>query len=257
MCLILLSYRNHPEYPLIIAANRDEFYDRLAIPAQFWEKSPDMLAGRDLKEGGTWLGITKRGRIAMITNYREPGSFNPNAPTRGGLVSDYLSGSEPALTYLEQLRSGAQTYNGYNLILGDDTGLYYSSNRTERVTQLSSGVYGLSNQLLNTPWPKVSKSKKAFVKALEGREVDEKEIFDILSDDTPALDEQLPDTGVGIELERMLSPVFIKSPKYGTRCSTVILMDKNSQVNFVEKTYEPVKEQWSEVRFNFTWNIRL
>lgn len=257
MCLILFSYHAHPEYPVIIAANRDEFYDRRTAPAAYWEEDPDLLAGKDLQGGGTWLGISKKGRIAMITNYREPGSFKPDAPTRGKLVSEFLSGKKIAMNYLEQLKPGAPSYNGFNLILGDDSGFYYFSNRSEEIKQFPHGVFGLSNHLLDTPWPKIEKSKSKLLKALEKPHVNENELFAILSDTTQAENSQLPDTGVGFELEKMLSPVFIKSPKYGTRCSTVILIDKNSKVSFVEKTYAPADDQWTEHRFELGWNIRL
>lgn len=250
MCLILLSYQSHSEYPLLIAANRDEFYDRPATPAEFWKENPDILAGRDIQAGGTWLGVSKWGRIAMITNYREVQRFDPKAPTRGKLVSDFLTGNVPASDYLEDLRPNASAYNGFNLILGDHTGLYYFSNRTEGIFKLTPGQYGLSNHLLDTPWPKVSKSKARFLQALEQRRIDEKKLFEILSDSAPAQDEQLPDTGVGIELERMLSPVFIKSPKYGTRCSTLIYIGRHDELVFVERTYDPVTSVWKESRFS-------
>ncbi len=253
MCLILLSYQNHSEYPLVIAANRDELYDRPATPAEFWKENPNILAGRDIQAGGTWLGVSRKGLIAMITNYREVQRFDPKATTRGKLVSDFLTGHVPALDYLEDLRSNADVYNGFNLILGDKTGLYYFSNRAENISTLASGIYGLSNHLLDTPWPKVSKSKARFSEAVEQTGMDENKLFEILCDSAPAQDEQLPDTGVGIELERMLSPVFIKSPKYGTRCSTLIYVDRHDQLVFVERTYDPLSSAWKESRFNISW----
>ncbi|MBL7993895.1 NRDE family protein [bacterium] len=257
MCLILLSYHAHPAYPVIIAANRDEFYDRRTKPAAYWDDNPEILAGKDLQGGGTWLGVSKRGRIAMITNYREPGSFNPDAPTRGKLVSDFLAGHETAMNYLQHVKRGAQSYNGFNLILGDDSGFYYFSNRSGEIKQLQRGVFGLSNHLLDTPWPKVEKSKKHLLKALEQTQINENEIFAILSDTARADDTRLPDTGVGIELEKILSPVFIRSPKYGTRCSTVILIDKNANVRFVERTYAPADGRWTDLRYELSWRAAI
>ncbi|KAB2879183.1 NRDE family protein [bacterium] len=257
MCLILLAYRAHPEYPVIIAANRDEFYERRTAHAAYWDDNPEILAGKDLQGGGTWLGVSKSGRIAMITNYREPGSFNQDAPTRGKLVSDFLSGKKNAMNYLQQVKHGARSYNGFNLILGDDSGFYYFSNRSDKINQLPCGVFGLSNHLLDTPWPKVEKSKNKLMKSLEQTQVNENELFAILSDVTPANDAQLPDTGVGVELEKMLSPVFIKSPKYGTRCSTIILIDKKLKVSFVERTYAPEDGRWTELRYELNWRATI
>lgn len=257
MCLILLSYHQHPKYPVVIAANRDEFYERPTLPARFWPEDPKVLAGKDLQGGGTWLGISKKGRSAMITNYREPETFDPKAPTRGKLVSDFLCGSEPALKYLERIRSGASDYNGFNLILGDDSGIYYFSNRAADIKKMSTGLYGLSNALLDTPWPKVSKSKIALAAILNEPELNEEALFKILLDTERAQDERLPDTGVGTALEKILSPAFIKSPKYGTRCSTVVLIDSNSRVRFIERSYDPGSDRWKEVRYDFKWAGRL
>jgi uncharacterized protein with NRDE domain len=253
MCLILLSYQSHSEYPLVLAANRDEFYDRPAAPAEFWKENPDILAGRDIQAGGTWLGVSRKGRIAMITNYREVSRFDPKAPTRGKLVSDFLIGNVPASDYLEDLRPNASAYNGFNLILRDKTGLYYFSNRTEGIVKLTPGKYGLSNHLLDTPWPKVSKSKARFGQLLGQPKIQEDELFEVLTDTMSANDDQLPDTGVGVELERMLSPVFIKNPKYGTRCSTLIYVSKNALLTFVERTHDPLSSATAESRFSFKW----
>lgn len=253
MCLILLSYQSHSEYPLVIAANRDEFYGRPAAPAEFWKENPDILAGRDIQAGGTWLGVSRKGRIAMITNYREVQRFDPKAPTRGKLVSDFLTGNVPASDYLADLRPNADVYNGFNLILGDKTGLYYFSNRTENISTLASGKYGFSNHLLDTPWPKVSKSKARFGQLLGQPKIQEDDLFEVLTDAAAANDDQLPDTGVGIELERMLSPVFIKSLKYGTRCSTLIYIDRHGQLLFVERTHDPLSSATAESRFSFKW----
>jgi uncharacterized protein with NRDE domain len=156
MCLILLSLKSHPTYKLIIAANRDEYYDRPTAQATFWEESPELLAGRDLRAGGTWLGITKKGRIAAITNYRDPASIKDHALSRGKLVSNFLLGEKSPVDYLERLDQKADEYNGFSLIVGEKDELYWYSNRGDRPLNLSPGIYGLSNHLLNTPWPQLT-----------------------------------------------------------------------------------------------------
>lgn len=241
MCLILIAYRAHPSYELLIAANRDEFYDRPTAPLAFWDDSPQVLAGRDLKEGGTWMGITRAGRFAALTNYRDPRSVRPNAPSRGHLVSDYLQGAEPARGYLDRLASRAAAYNGFNLLLGDETGLYYYSNRASEVQALPPGLYGLSNHLLDTPWPKLQRGRSDLWRVLDhGPEPTPDALLRLLADRTPAPDTELPDTGVPLEWERWLSPIFIEAPGYGTRSSTVLLVDSGGRARMVEMTWASV-----------------
>jgi uncharacterized protein with NRDE domain len=240
MCLILLAYGVHPEYRLVLAANRDEFYDRPTQPMAFWEDHPDILAGRDLKGGGTWLGITRSGRIAAITNYREPGGPKPGAPSRGHLVSDFLSGNSSSQAYLEAVSAIGQTYSGFNLIVGDASGLFYHSNRCPGIHRLESGWYGLSNHLLNTPWPKVEIGIALLKKAvLDTDSVNMGPIFQLLKNREVPPDGRLPDTGVGMEWERVLSPIFIQSPGYGTRSSSVMLIGRNGSVQVDEQTFNP------------------
>jgi uncharacterized protein with NRDE domain len=244
MCLILLAYDVIPEYRLILAANRDEFYDRPTLPAAFWEDHPDILAGRDLKGGGTWLGITRSGKFAAITNYREPGVPKPNAPTRGHLVSAFLSKNSLPQTYLESVSAVGQAYSGFNLIVGDASGLYYYSNRGPGICRLQPGWYGLSNHLLNTPWPKVEKGI-AMLKAaiLNFDPVNMDPLFDLLKNREVPPDDRLPNTGVGREWERILSPIFIQSPGYGTRSSSVMLIDGNGKARVAEQTHHVGFEQ--------------
>jgi uncharacterized protein with NRDE domain len=238
MCLILLSYKKHPDYRLILAANRDEFYNRPTAPLDYWADYPDMLAGRDLKDNGTWLGVTRSGRIAAITNYRDPAAPMQNAPSRGILTRNYLITNSPPQSYLKEVSKKANTYNGFNLIVGDASGLYYYSNRATRVHKLKPGLYGMSNHLLDTSWPKVKKGKIRLQGQLNGKEkIDLEKVFEILSDRSLAPDDELPDTGVGLHRERMLSPLFIISPDYGTRSSSVVLIDKSGQVTFRERTF--------------------
>ncbi|MDD4358148.1 MAG: NRDE family protein, partial [Smithellaceae bacterium] len=199
MCLILFAYNVHPAYRLILAANRDEFYERPSAPADFWAGDSQVLAGQDLKEKGTWLGVTRSGKFAAITNYRDPVSWREQAPSRGKLVSGYLTGSDDAEGYLKKTALRAQKYNGFNLLLRDADGLYFYSNRAEAVQTISSGIYGMSNRLLDTPWPKVTRGKQLLKTALEkkGDELEES-LFALLADRHIPPDDELPQTGVGI-----------------------------------------------------------
>ena len=240
MCLIIFLYDKHPDYRLILAANRDEFYDRPTSPLAFWEDAPAVAAGRDLRGNGTWLGITKNGRIAAITNFREPALFNPNAPSRGLLLSDYLTGTKTPKTYLKHIKTIGHRYNGFNLLLGDSNGLYYYSNKTEIIKELKRGLYGLSNHLLDTPWPKVEKGKAGFKKLLaKKKQINTEDIFSLLADRTFAADDRLPDTGIDLKWEQILSPLFITSDTYGTRSSSVVLIDKSHKVAFSERSFIP------------------
>ncbi len=251
MCLITFAYNVHPSYRLILAANRDEFYERPSAPADFWKDQPQVLAGRDLKEGGTWLGITRQGKFAAITNYRDPASWKNDAPSRGKLVSRYLSGKQKAGDYLEEISAQIHKYNGFNLLLGDDNDLFVFSNRGEK-QKLKSGIYGLSNHLLNTPWPKVVRSRKMLKAALnkKGDELEEA-LFALLADCHIPPDSKLPATGIGLEWERVLSSIFITSPDYGTRSSTILLIRKNNRVKFIEKVFDGNLEPWVTSRFSF------
>ncbi|UCH07287.1 MAG: NRDE family protein [Deltaproteobacteria bacterium] len=238
MCLLLMALNTHATYPLILLANRDEYYERPSASAYFWDEAPSVLAGKDLRAGGTWLGITRKGSIGAVTNYRDPASIRDGAPSRGKLVSDFLLGELGPEEYIEKLDREAEKYNGFNLIVGKKGQYYWYSNRGDGVRSLSAGIYGLGNHLLDTPWPKVVKSKDALVHLLSEQEAPSlEELFLILADHTIAGDEDLPDTGVGLEWERILSPIFIVSPTYGTRSSTVMLIDADNRVTFVEKTF--------------------
>jgi uncharacterized protein with NRDE domain len=238
MCLIVFAYDIHPAYPLVIGANRDEFFDRPTAPLAWWEDHPHVLAGRDLQAGGTWMGITDTGRFAAITNFRDPSRVKQKAPSRGALTGDFLCSDTPALTYLEQVRRSAEAYNGFNLIVKDGSGLFYYADYQDRIQPLSAGVYGLSNHLLDTDWPKVEKVRKGLTSLMEHNLVNEEAIFTLLADQQPAPDALLPDTGIGLAWERLLSSVFIRSKTYGTRSSSVILMEKNGQVRFSERTFD-------------------
>lgn len=238
MCLILFAYRIHPRYELLLAANRDEFYARPTAAMDYWQEAPELLAGRDLQSGGTWFGITRQRRLAAITNFREPDSVKPDAPSRGLLVCDYLLGQEPARDYLDHLLSRADDYNGFNLLLWDSEGLYYFSNRDTTPRALAPGYYGLSNHLLNTPWPKVQRGLKGLAELLEqNAEIEPKRLLNLLQDQIPADDRELPQTGVSLEWERALSPLFIATPDYGTRSSTVLRVTKEQELWLTETTW--------------------
>lgn len=238
MCLILMAYRVHSDYELLAAANRDEFYDRPTAPLAFWDDHPALLAGRDLQEGGAWMGLSGAGRFAALTNYRDPDRVRPDAPSRGHLVRDYLCGDQSASAYLDRLRASSADYNGFNLLLGDETGLYYASNRAAGIQKLTPGVYGLSNHLLDTPWPKVERGRRALRQMLEQpAEGIVESLLALLTDRTPAPDAELPHTGVPLEWERWLSPLFIAAPGYGTRSSTVLMISATGRARMVEMTW--------------------
>jgi len=251
MCLIVFANNVHPNYKLIFAANRDEFYDRPTLQAEFWNDHPELLAGRDLQAGGTWMGITKKGKFAAIKNFRDLKNHRNDAPSRGKLTVDFLANNIHPEEYYGFLKSDLNKFNGFNLILGNIDELYYFSNKNEELKKLEPGIHGISNALLNTPWPKVEKSKKQLEALLGQNEIHPNEVMNILYDKNKADDYDLPDTGVGIELERLLSPVFIKSEKYGTRCSTVVLVDRDNTVSFIEKSYLPEEDEFSTSELNF------
>jgi uncharacterized protein with NRDE domain len=253
MCIILLAHKAHPAYRLIVAANRDEFYERPTAQADFWEDAEGLIGGRDLERGGTWLGATETGRFAAITNFREPLEKKiTDAPSRGLLVSDFLRSHERPEEYLERLAMNARPFNGFNLFVGDARDLYYYSNRGDAPRALAPGLYGVSNHLLDTPWPKVARGKQALAEILaRGDAISTDDIFRLLADRALADDACLPDTGVGLEVERMLSPLFITTPVYGTRSSTVLLVDREDRLTFVERSFTDGSEEWDEARFEF------
>jgi uncharacterized protein with NRDE domain len=237
MCLINFQYKNHPKYKLVLAANRDEFYKRPTQRAHFWKDEPRLLAGRDLMQMGTWLGVTKTGRIAALTNFRDPSRPEANKISRGAIVRDFLSTDMEPRLFLESLIP--ENYTGFNILAGDLDHLYYYNNIENRIAEIEPGIHGLSNHLLNTPWPKVIKGKNYLERYLsEHEKADPDELFGFLADSEQANDSALPQTGVGLEFERMLSSMFIKTPEYGTRSATVVLIDYDHHVTFVERVYE-------------------
>lgn len=251
MCLIFLSINQHPTYKLIIAANRDEFYNRKTAPADFWKDHPQILGGRDLEALGTWMAMTKSGKISMVTNYRDPKNIDPKAPSRGQLVTDYLLGEKNPENYLSEIEQSNKKYNGFNLITGNANQLFYFSNYRQGVEKIQPGFYGLSNHLLNTPWPKVQRGKEKLKSILRQSAIQPTELFQFLYDDHRAPDDQLPETGIGLERERALSSMFIKTTGYGTRCSTVILVDHQDNVEFTERVYDLNTFQFTDRSYQF------
>jgi uncharacterized protein with NRDE domain len=246
MCLILFAYKIDPVFNLVLAANRDEFYNRATRPLGFWPDRDYILAGRDLKGGGTWLGVTRSGRFAAITNYRDPASLKDKAPSRGLLLSSFLSSDMPAGEFLNEIKPEGPIFNGFNLLVGDADGLYYYSNRGAGVVKLSPGLYGLSNHLLDTAWPKVERGKqKLEILLAEKHDIQPESLFQLLHDRTLPLPEQLPDTGIGSRWEKLLSPLFIVSGNYGTRSSSVLLISPSGRISLAERIFHPVRYGFS------------
>ncbi|MBB4636386.1 NRDE family protein [Longimicrobium terrae] len=251
MCLIVLAHEAHPRYRLIVAANRDEFYARPTAPAGWWDDAPGLLAGRDLRGGGTWMGITRGGRFAAITNVRDMTAVPPGTPSRGELVSGFLRGSASAEAYAREVAVRGRDHAGFNLLVADGESMWYVTNRAADAVQLAPGVYGLSNATLDTPWPKVVRARDAMRSALEA--ADDREwnagLWSMLTDRVAAADHDLPDTGVGAVRERVLSSPFIASDEYGTRASTLLTISREGEVHFVERTVAGGPP--SEVSFRF------
>ena len=233
MCLILVGWRVHPDFPLVIAANRDEFYARPTAFAARWPDSPEIIGGRDLEAGGTWLGITDSGRFAAVTNVREPGA-PPGQRSRGDLTREFLLGKQRAADYAEQIDGAA--FAGFNLLLADGDTLYYRTNRHGGIEKLEPGIYGLSNHRLDSPWPKLLSARQRFSDALQTLP-DETEFFRLLADDATVDDEKLPQTGVSLEWERLLSAIFVKSENYGTRASTVLFQHRDGSIRLHERNF--------------------
>lgn len=266
MCLAAFALDAHPRFPLVIAANRDEFFSRPTAPMGWWTEWPDLLAGRDLGAGGTWFGLTRAGRLALLTNVREPGQQRPDAPTRGTLVLDWLTSDLDAPAYGGTLARG---HNGFNLITADlhRGAWHWLSNRAPAPRLLGAGLHALSNAALDTPWPKTEGLKAALADALAACTSAEplvEQLLAALADDRPAPDELLPDTGVGLERERQLSPRFVRlldplrpgRSLYGTRCATVLVRDAQGATLLVERTFTDQGVIGKDVNYRFTrWPV--
>ncbi|ANQ84758.1 hypothetical protein dqs_1714 [Azoarcus olearius] len=250
MCLILFGWQARADFPLVVAANRDEFHDRPAAAAHWWADRPGLLAGRDLEAGGTWMGVSRRGRFAALTNYRDPARRRPGAPSRGMLVRDALESDRPALDVLHEIGARSADYVPFNLLVGDGNTLGILESTTGAVQELPPGIYGLSNHLLDSDWPKVKRARAAFGAALATLP-DEGAFLALLRDTTVADDADLPATGVGLEWERWLSPAFVQAPGYGTRCSTLLTVDASGEHCLTEWSWNAAGESGASVTHRF------
>lgn len=240
MCLIVVAYRSHPDYPLIVAANRDEFYQRPTDPAGFWPDHPQLLAGRDRRAGGTWLGITTNGRFAAVTNVRNGREQpHPQPRSRGELPPQFLLSAQSTARYSQRLSEQHHHYAGFNLLLFDGHTLGYHSNRDAPQPELAPGLYGLSNAALDTPWPKLRRARHALGDAIRADTPDPEQLFQLLADPLPAPADALPDTGIDPHWEALLSSCFITSQEYGTRCSTVLLVASDGRAELLERSFVP------------------
>ncbi|MCX7891811.1 MAG: NRDE family protein [Burkholderiales bacterium] len=237
MCLVVLAYRPDERHELVVAANRDEWFKRATAPAGFWKDHPDVFAGRDLEQGGTWLGVSRRGRFAALTNFRDPPAHRPGAPSRGALVAEFLTADGAALACLSDLRGRADRYNGFGLLAWDGSSLAFLSSRNGGVTVLEPGLYGLSNHLLDTPWPKVREGKRRLAETI-AHPFGALDLLTLLDSTEAAPDAELPDTGVGRDWERKLSPMRIVAGDYGTRSSTALVVTRAGDVEVAERTFD-------------------
>lgn len=251
MCLIGIAYRTHPRYPLLVAANRDEFHARPADPAGFWLDAPNLIAGRDRLGGGTWLGLSLAGRFAAVTNFREPATATTGERSRGELVTRFLAGDEPASGFARSVTETGAQYGGFSLLVMDRDSLWFASNRAESPLPVPPGVHALSNQTLDSPWPKVQRMREQLASEASNTRPGIEPLLGSLRDTAHAPDRELPDTGVGLERERLLSPPFIVDKEYGTRCSTLVRVDADDRVLFREDSYGPAGAMLYSRRFFF------
>lgn len=250
MCLVVFGLHAHPRYPLVVAANRDEFVARPSEPAAFWQGYDGLLAGRDLVAGGTWMGVTRSGRFAALTNVRDPLAFEASAPSRGDLVVRFLAGAEEPVAHMRRLAAEGSRRNGFNLLAAANGRLAWFSNAGGEPREVEAGVHAMSNALLDTPWPKVRRSASGLARIL-GRqdELDPEELFALLADREPAPDGELPDTGVGLATEQILSSPFIAAPGYGTRGSTLLLVTPAGRATFLERGFDEAFSVEGTTRF--------
>lgn len=254
MCLILFSWDNHPKYKLILAANRDEFYERPTDKLNKWRDYTGVLAGRDLTCGGTWMGIHEKNRFTALTNYRDPTRILKDAPSRGDLTTDFLVSNDSPSGYFSEKESKLNQYNGFNLLVGDFNQLGYFNNVDNQYQKLSPGTYGLSNALLNTPWPKLQKAKNAFEQVVSAESPDVHQLYKIMQDSTLADDDALPETGVPYEWEKAISAIFIETETYGTCCSTVLTVTHKGHGEIREWSYPVGNRKEAEVVMQFDWS---
>ena len=251
MCLIVFANNHHPHYRLVLGANRDEYRDRPTDPAGYWADHPQVLAGRDRQAGGTWLGVTRDGKVAAVTNYRDPRQQTVDPPSRGRLVADYLTGTMDIAAFQSLLNRDGDIYDGFNLLYGTVDQLYYFTNRGGSSGPIQAGIHALSNHLLDTRWPKVLVARKRLETTLAMTAFEPDDIFTALADPAPFADTLLPDTGIGLERERGLSPLFIEGSVYGTRSTTVVLIDRDNHVTFRERCFDDHHQVTADTQFEF------
>lgn len=237
MCLVLFSYNKTPGYRLVLAANRDEFFARPTAPLHWWTDNNKILAGRDMQDEGTWLGVSPNGNFGVLTNYRELPVVGKSFISRGEIVTDFISRSSDPLSFLEKLQKRSSYYRGFNVLLGNVSSLWYYSNRGDGFLEVPSGIHGLSNHLLNSSWPKVERGKMLFSEVLQEKTFNPDSIFEILHDSSRPDESELPDTGIGREWEKKLGPIFITSDIYGTRSSALLTIAENGKITLSERTY--------------------
>lgn len=250
MCLIVFAWDTHPKYQLVLAANRDEFYERPTASAGYWEDHPQILGGRDLKAGGSWMTVSQQGMFAAVTNYRDLANIKENAVSRGALPTGFLMEEKSPVQYLNDLQQKADQYNGFNLLVADQKHMGHYSNYEGHVNMLKPGIYGLSNALLDTPWPKVASAKTKF-EQLISNSFHAEELIAMMADTSVAEDDALPDTGVSKDMEKSLSAMCIRMEGYGTCCTTVITIDRAGVVDFTEKSYPVGNRKEETVNYQF------
>ncbi len=253
MCLAVIALEAHPRYVLVLAANRDEVHARPAQAARWWHDASGaaLLAGRDLEQGGTWLGFTPGGHWSFVTNVREPGRHDSQAPSRGGLVPALLRDRRPVIDAMASIVADAQGYNGFNLVAGDAATAAFGSNRVPRAQALGHGIHGGSNAGLDTPWPKLVRAKAGLTAWVASGDGELDRLWPVLVDRTPAADHELPDTGISRERERLLSSPFIVSDSFGTRCSTLVALARDGEAQFIERSFDAAGAPTGEIAFRF------
>jgi uncharacterized protein with NRDE domain len=253
MCLLVAAWRSHSRYRLIVAANRDEFHERASATLGWWPDEPRILAGRDLQAAGTWMGVARSGRFGAVTNFRD--LENPpskDAPSRGMLVTRFLTGATSPKEYLDDLRGGAPRYAGFNLLIGGPRTLYYFSNRDGAAARvLGPGIYGLSNHWLDSPWPKLLRARARLAELVAHRDIEPEALFDLLGERTPADEDEIPDTGLPPEWERALSAPFVVHERYGTRCSTLLLVERGGRTAVHERRFDSTGAQTGTTRIEY------
>jgi uncharacterized protein with NRDE domain len=258
MCLLVVAWLSHPRYRLVVAGNRDEFHDRPSAPLGWWSDAPGVLAGRDLRASGTWMGVARSERFAIVTNFRNVEASAPaEAPSRGQLVPRFLSEDRKPAAFLEDLRANAHRFAGFSLLLGDSSTLHYYSNAIRQPPRaLPPGIYGLSNHQLDEPWPKLVRARQRFAAELARDDPAPQALFDVLADRAPAADDELPATGLPADLERALSAPFVRHERYGTRCSTLTFVEHDGRTRVHERRFDAAGAQTGSSRFEFRCGLQ-